>query len=115
MKISVIILLSMAVLLGGCGGKLTPEKEEAIQNNLRQIASASVGYMLEEGVDSVTYLDLAGDYFAPIKSVAGESYEGITIRPPINAISVKTASGEVVSLDITQESWKIRGLSETEQ
>lgn len=111
MKLSAILLLSLAFLIAGCDGKKRLENEKSIQNNLRLIASAAGSYILEEGVDEVTYLDLVGDYVFLIDPVAGERYDDIEFHVPVSSISVTTADGEVVTLDLMKEEPKIRALS----
>lgn len=70
--------------------------ERRITNNLRMIASAGQQYILEEGVSSVNYSQLVGDYFRAFDSVAGERYDNITISENGGTIRATTADGKVV-------------------
>jgi len=69
---------------------LTPVYEQAITNNLRQIASAGQQFILEEGESMVSYPTLEGEYFAPIKSVAGENYKTLKVHGMGGKITVTT-------------------------
>ncbi|MEO0796386.1 MAG: hypothetical protein AAFX93_14545 [Verrucomicrobiota bacterium] len=69
--------------------------EKAVTNNLRQIASAGQQYILEEGVASVNYSQLVGEYIY-IEPVNGERYENIVINEDGGTIRVTTADGKVV-------------------
>ena len=71
-------------------------QEKTIINNLRMIASGGQQYLLEEGVNSVRYEELVGDYFAPISPVAGEDYSGLVVEPS-GILEVTTASGKSVT------------------
>ena len=78
-------------------------REKAIENNLRQIASASLTYMLDKGVTEVRYPDLIGGakpYLQPLTPVAGESYDNIVVRQTTTRISVTMSDGTVVSYDL---------------
>jgi len=66
---------------------------KAMTNNLRQIASAGMQYILEEGAESVKFEQLKGEYFNEIISVNGESYEGIVISERGGEISVTDKDG----------------------
>lgn len=66
-----------------------------VTNNLRQIATAGQMYLLENGVESVTYGELTGDYFPELQPVAGESYSGLTVEAN-GTLSVTLRNGEVV-------------------
>ena len=65
-----------------------------IQNNLRQIWSAAMQYMLEEGETSASYSDLVGIYFSPVEPVNGESYTNITLNVDDDSISVVDQDGK---------------------
>ncbi|MGF1531166.1 MAG: hypothetical protein ACFCU4_07370 [Puniceicoccaceae bacterium] len=73
-------------------------EEKTVINNLRMISSAGMQFMLDEGVDSVTYEQLLATdppYILPIKPVAGESYEGLTILASGGILQVFTYQGPV--------------------
>lgn len=65
-------------------------KGKAIQNNLRQIASAGQQYMLEKDAEEVGYNQLAEEYFSRFLAVNGEDY---------SELIVKKTGGELVVLD----------------
>lgn len=75
-------------------------RETAVLNNLRQISSASEQYFLEYGVDEVAIEKLIGPdaYIRDLESYAGESYDGLILRPG-ETISVTLGNGETVSYD----------------
>ena len=54
-------------------------QDKTILNNLRQVASGGQQYLMQEGVTSVDYADLTGDYFPDIQAVAGESYTSLSV------------------------------------
>jgi type IV pilus assembly protein PilA len=78
----------------------TTAQQKAITNNLRQFASAGQMYMLEKGVDHVTYSDLVGSgpnaYMRELKPVAGEDYTHLVIHSSDTVMSVTTADGRVI-------------------
>ncbi len=77
--------------------------DKAITNNLRQIANASLTYIVDKGVTEVRYQDLISGpkpYLQPVTPVAGENYDNIVVRPTTTRISVTTAAGQIVSYDL---------------
>lgn len=74
-------------------------QEKAVENNLRQYASAAQQYMLDEGVNEVTYGDIVGPdkYILQLESVAGESYEDIVVTDDTWDISVTLPDGRVIT------------------
>lgn len=74
----------------------TQSKRIAVTNNLRQIASAGQQYILEKGVKAVHYDELIPEYFMPIKSVDGESYDSLVVIEDGGSLSVTTRDGLVV-------------------
>lgn len=78
-------------------GELRLSEEDAVTNNLRQIASAADQHFLENGVTEVHIDKLVGEYISELNPVAGESYEGMTIKMG-EEISVTLEDGSVVSL-----------------
>ncbi len=75
----------------------TESRQKTITNNLRQVASAGMHYMLENGVSEVGYDKLINTYFDPIKPVNGESYEDLVVKETGGTLKVTTADGKTVS------------------
>ncbi|TVP80161.1 MAG: hypothetical protein EA353_04595 [Puniceicoccaceae bacterium] len=73
-------------------------QQKAVQNNLRQIASAAQQYFLENGVSEVHIDALVGEgkYIRHLSPVAGESYQGMILRQG-EAISVRLGNGSVIT------------------
>jgi Tfp pilus assembly protein PilE len=73
--------------------------EKAVTANLRQIASAAMQYMLDEGVEAVTYDDIVGPgkHIESIESVVGEDYSDIVVTYDMMEISVMLPSGKMVT------------------
>jgi LysM repeat protein len=74
----------------------------AIRANLRHLAQAARQYQNERGVSSVGFSDLVGPG-KPIKelrSVAGENYSALNFGPHVTAVSVTTATGVTVPLEL---------------
>jgi len=65
-------------------------REKAITNNLRQIASAGMQYMLEEDADMAFYEEMAGDYFLPIPPIDTESYRGLVVHENGGVLAVES-------------------------
>jgi type IV pilus assembly protein PilA len=105
-------LLVMPVMMMGMGAAATlptagPAQPQAgnpaIQNNLRNIATAAQQYLLDKNATEVRYQDLisgATPYMKPVNSIQGESYDSVVVRTSTTRISVTTASGQVVSFDL---------------
>ena len=74
----------------------------AIRSNLRQLTSAARQYQLERGVNTVAYTDLVGPgkIIRELKSVAGENYSTLTFGPNVTGISVTTANGATITMDV---------------
>lgn len=98
MIVVVIIGLLAAMAIPAFSKVRENARSKAIENNLRQVASAGQQYMLENGVSKVKYTKLESDYFAggTIKSVAGEDYSSLTVTEGGGTLSVTTSGGEVV-------------------
>ncbi len=77
-------------------GKLTEQCKKAMTNNLRQVASGGLQYILENGTASAQYKDLVPIYFQPINPVCGEDYTKLTVSEDGGAMSVTALNGEVV-------------------
>lgn len=77
----------------------TTSQEKAVTNNLRQIMSAGQQYILENGVNEVSYDKLIGPngYINELQPVAGESYEEIIVTSAGEEISVTLEDGSVIS------------------
>ncbi len=71
-------------------------RTRAMQNNLRQIASAALQYILETGETSVSYDQLVPTFFSDIEPVAGENYRDIIIYKDSERIEITTKDGEVI-------------------
>lgn len=76
-------------------------QQKAVQNNLRQIAAAANQYFLENGSSEVSINQLIGEdgYIRQLTPVAGESYEGLILRPG-ETIRVTLADGTVVTQEL---------------
>jgi type IV pilus assembly protein PilA len=78
---------------------------KAIVNNLRQIASASDQYMLEQGASQVAETQLEGtnswNYVRPIAAVNGETYSGLAVITGVTSqISTTEVDGTVVTFNL---------------
>ena len=75
-------------------------QEKAVENNLRQIATAADQYFLENGVTEVELDQLIGaeGYIKALTPVAGENYDGIRIKMG-EAIQVILSDGRVITHD----------------
>jgi LysM repeat protein len=78
----------------------------AIRANLRQLASMARQYLIEHGTASVTYSDLVGPdkLIKELKPIAGENYSTLSFGPNVTAVSVITANGATIALDIPSAS-----------
>ena len=63
--------------------------------NLRNVVSACQQFMLEEGKNEATYLDVVGTYFKEIEPINGESYKEISVTAKGGKVSVTNADGKV--------------------
>jgi hypothetical protein len=86
--------------IAGQQSPLTESQRRAIQNNLRQFASAADQVMLREGKTVVTFDDLVGPtkLLTSAGNVAGEDYRTLKIEMG-KALTVTAASGEKVSIE----------------
>lgn len=95
-QVTHVLTLKKSAVQSGAGTPATPEQQQSITNNLRQLSSAADQYFLEQGVIVVNSSQLIGPektkYIKELKPVAGETYLGITIEQG-KPIRVKTASG----------------------
>tara|TARA_B100001248_G_scaffold220746_1_gene176655 strand:+ start:102624 stop:102977 length:354 start_codon:yes stop_codon:yes gene_type:complete len=98
MIVVVIIGLLAAMAVPAFSKVRENSRNKAIENNLRQIASAGQQYMLENGKTKAKYTDLQADYFAggKISKVAGEDYSGLTVKEAGGTLQVTTSGGDVV-------------------
>jgi type IV pilus assembly protein PilA len=57
-------------------------QDKAIENNLRQLASAAEQFYLENGVETTTYDQLVGPdkYIRELESIAGEDYREVQFK-----------------------------------
>jgi type IV pilus assembly protein PilA len=96
---SALVMLPAAMAIPALQNVRATAQEKAVTNNLRQIASAAQWYMLENGVDSVSYAELSGPdgYFEPLEPVAGESYDNLVITSDSMFISVVLGNGRIIS------------------
>lgn len=88
MIVVVIIGLLAAMAIPAFQKVREQSREKAMVNNLRQVASAGQQYILEEGVTSVGYSQLVGDYFNDMSTVGGEDYTGLVITEGGGTITV---------------------------
>lgn len=74
----------------------------AIRANLRQLASAARQYQIASNATSVSFSDLVGPgkLIREIKPVAGENYSTLTFGSNVTGVSVTTATGATVGLDL---------------
>jgi LysM repeat protein len=74
----------------------------AIRANLRQLVAAARQYQIERGVTSVGYSELVGPdkLIKELKPIAGENYSTLTFGPNVTGVSVTTATGSTIALDI---------------
>ena len=77
----------------------TNSKEKTILNNLRMVSSGGQQYLLEEGVEKVTYEQLVPTYFREITPVAGEDYTGLVVEALGGTLSVTTDSGKTIEYE----------------
>lgn len=98
MIVVVIIGLLAAMAIPAFNKVRENAREKAIVNNLRQIASAGQQYVLDEGVSSVAYATLSGDYFTDITPVAGETYDNVSTKifEAGGSITVTTSGGDTI-------------------
>jgi len=98
-----------ALFLGGMGSAMAlpafqkvraSSEEKAVTNNLYQLASAADQYMLEYGVDEVSYEDL-GEYFmdGALEPVCGEDYSGMVISNEMEELGITLPDGRYISID----------------
>lgn len=91
-----ILILSKATVQAAQATPVTPEQEQALKSNLRQIRAAADQYFLEQGVNRVEIAKLVGTtpdkYIKELKPVAGETYTGLVIEQG-KPIRIKTAGG----------------------
>jgi hypothetical protein len=80
------------------------QKQKAVVNNLRQLASAGQQYLLDRGVKEVGYADLIGtqtdNYIRSISPADGEDYTHITITQITTQISVTTKDYGTVTYNL---------------
>ena len=93
----VIIGLLVAMALSAFNQVREAAREKAIINNLRQITAVGQQYLLEHGVESVRYTDLAGSSLGTITIVNGESYDDLIIYTDGSVLVVTDALGKTVT------------------
>ncbi|MEM1221894.1 MAG: AAA family ATPase [Verrucomicrobiota bacterium] len=94
--------VALVFLLGSAFSSVRDaSKERAILNNLRQLASASDQYFLEEGLLFTTYDALVGDdlYIRSLDPVAGEAYEYILLSTHQERLATITKKGKVIAYE----------------
>lgn len=76
-------------------------RSKQITENLNIIAKSGQQYLLENGVNEVSYPELAGVYFEPIIPVAGEDYSSLVIlgSGADHTLSVKQADGTEIAIE----------------
>ena len=81
-------------------GKISPDVERAILNNLRQLSAAADQYYLENGKNTATYDDLVGPmkYVTVINPVNGENYRALQFVQGQRFV-VTTSTGHSVSYE----------------
>lgn len=74
----------------------------AIRSNLRQLAAAARQYQIAQNVTTVGYNDLVGPgkLIKEIKPVAGENYSTLNFGPNVTGVSVTTANGTTISVEM---------------
>lgn len=74
----------------------------AVRANLRRLAAAARHYQIARDVMSVSYSDLVGPGkpIPQLTPVAGEDYSSLMFGPNVTAVSVTTADGNTVTLDV---------------
>ncbi|MFT3870259.1 MAG: hypothetical protein QM715_17560 [Nibricoccus sp.] len=77
-------------------------QEKTVQNNLRQFAAAAQQFMLENAKNEAKYTDIVGpDKIIPeLKPVLGEDYTTLVLKDGDASISVTTADGKEIKLDL---------------
>lgn len=92
------VLLSSSMAIPAFQNVRKTSQENAVRNNLRQIALAAQQKMLDEGVDEVNVADLVGpdNYILSLDSVAGESYDDIVVGVETTEISVVLPDGRTI-------------------
>ena len=91
-----VLVLKKASVQPAKGTPPTPEQQNALRSNLRQISAAADQYFLEYGVSTVPVSRLVGTgptgYIRVLTPVAGESYDGMVIDQG-QPIRIKTSTG----------------------
>ena len=74
-------------------------QQKAVLNNLRQYSAAADQYFMETGKTVATYDDLVGAdrYIRELTPVAGEDYRTLIVTSKSTSLSVRLASGKVVT------------------
>jgi hypothetical protein len=74
----------------------------AIRSNLQRLATAARQYQIQHGVNTVGYTDLVGPdkLIKELKPVAGENYSTLTFGQNVTGVSVTTANGSTISLEL---------------
>ena len=72
---------------------LNPSVEKQIKKNLRTFQSAADMYMLEYGVAEVSYDQVVGEYFKPLKPVNGEDYTQLKTTARDRTVSIADKDG----------------------
>jgi LysM repeat protein len=85
----------------------------AIRSNLRQLATAARQYQLAHNVSTVGYNDLVGPGkpIKELKPVAGENYSTLNFGPNVTGVSVTTANGTTISMDVPSANTASTGAS----
>lgn len=73
-------------------------EKAAVAANLEKIVEAGKKYNSDNGTDTADYVSLVdGKYLEPLKSIAGESYDGVSITDKGGVAEVSTKDGAKVS------------------
>jgi len=77
-------------------------QEKTIHNNLRQFSAAAQQYMLENAKNEAKYNDVVGPdkLIRELKPVAGEDYTELVLKEGDTSLSVTTAAGKEIKLDL---------------
>ncbi len=81
-----------------------PTVQKVMVNNLRQLSSAAMQYMLDKGVTEAGYFDLVGSgtdaYIREVSPANGEDYTGVVIHIEDTQVSVVGADGVEVTYNL---------------
>jgi type IV pilus assembly protein PilA len=97
MIVVVIIGLLAAMAIPAFNKVRAASRQKTITNNLRQVASAAQQYLLENGVQSCQYSDVAGAgttyYLRFISTVVGEDYTTLKVLASTTQLTISENDG----------------------